>query len=149
ASLIAAKLKMTLWSTLLTWALVIVAIPLGLVWSGTWPFVSERARYFASYWGTERAIVLLVLVLLICMLSTWRQMVQSLYIGLSGREWLVRGSVAIGFALLSLVAPFVIWVVETPAAIRFLLEHFKGLLALLAIVKMAVAAWVTVRLWST
>ena len=147
ASLIAAKLRMTMWSTLLTWALVLVAIPIALVWSPTWPMVAERSRYFASYWGAGRAIALLVLVILICMLSTWRQMVQSLYIGLSGREWLVRGSVGIAFTLLSLAAPLVIWIIETPAAIRFLIENFTLILAVLAVAKMAVGGWVAVRLW--
>src|SRR5207249_2284781 len=44
AELIAAKLKMAMWSTLAAWLLVLVAMPLALEWSGTWSVVTERAR---------------------------------------------------------------------------------------------------------
>ena len=45
AALVAAKLKMTIWSTLAAWLLVLVAIPLGLILSGTSQIVIERARH--------------------------------------------------------------------------------------------------------
>src|SRR5213078_4033342 len=41
AELIAAKLKMALWSTLATWLVVLSALPLALEWSGTWPIVTD------------------------------------------------------------------------------------------------------------
>src|SRR2546430_11065176 len=42
SELIAAKLKMAMWSTLAAWLLVLVALPLALEWSGTWSMVTER-----------------------------------------------------------------------------------------------------------
>src|SRR5947207_11047537 len=43
AELIAAKLKMAMWSTLAAWLLVLVAMTLALEWSGTWSGGTERA----------------------------------------------------------------------------------------------------------
>ena len=48
AQLIAAKLKMTVWSTALAWLLVLIAIPIGLQLSGEMPLVVERSRRFAE-----------------------------------------------------------------------------------------------------
>src|SRR6266576_509777 len=42
AELVAAKLKMAIWSTLAAWLLVLVAMPLALEASGTWSVVTER-----------------------------------------------------------------------------------------------------------
>ena len=48
--------------------------------------------------GTPRAIVLALLVLAALIASTWKQLVQSLYIGLTGREWIIKTN---GFLALS------------------------------------------------
>src|SRR3989442_11722367 len=112
SELIAAKLKMAMWSTLAAWLLVLVAMPPALEWSGTWSVVTERARQMNDAIGTPRAatVVLLILagfivarmssttvaargvpmatvVLLILagfIVATWKQLVQSLHIGLTG-----------------------------------------------------------------
>ncbi|HET6315784.1 MAG TPA: hypothetical protein VFG86_04955, partial [Chloroflexota bacterium] len=63
AALIAAKLKATLGSTLAAWLLVLVAIPLALEWSKTWPIVVDRIRETAENIGTSRAVVLVLLIL--------------------------------------------------------------------------------------
>src|SRR2546421_2806048 len=46
--LVAARLKMALWSTLTAWLLVLVALPLALDWSGTWPVVTDRLRHMSD-----------------------------------------------------------------------------------------------------
>ena len=63
AALIAAKLEATIWSTLAAWLLVLVAIPLALTLSGTWPVVIERARRVDRAVGTPRAIAVVLLVI--------------------------------------------------------------------------------------
>src|SRR6266480_1832361 len=63
AELIAAKLKMAIWSTLAAWLLVLVAMPLALEWSGTWPLVIERARRMNDAIGTPRAATVVLLIL--------------------------------------------------------------------------------------
>ena len=83
AQLIAAKLKTTLASTALAWLLIIVAVPIALEWSGEMPLVIERSRRFAETVGTPRAVVFLLVVIAVFIGSTWKQLVQTLYIGLT------------------------------------------------------------------
>src|SRR5881398_2868341 len=58
AELIAAKLKMAMWSTLAAWLVVLVAMPLALEWSGTWSVVTERASGIATSTSSHAASVL-------------------------------------------------------------------------------------------
>src|SRR5712692_5529686 len=80
AALIAAKLKMAIWSTLAAWLLVFVAIPLALEWSGTWSVLMERAQRMNDAFGTPRAVAFVLLILAGFIVSTWKQLVQSLHI---------------------------------------------------------------------
>ncbi len=144
--LIAAKLKATMWSTLITWLLVLVAIPLALEWSGTWPVVMERARRLADVIGTLRVAVLVLLILAGFIASTWKQLVQSLHIGLTGREWLIKGSVLLALTFLFLLGPIVQWIIDTPGVQRALWNALPLILAVLVGLKMSAAAWIATRL---
>src|SRR2546427_414672 len=99
AELIAAKLKIAMWSTLAAWLLVLVAMSLALEWSGTWSMVTERARRMNDAIGTPRAAIVVLLILAGFIVATWKQLVQSLHIGLTGREWIVKGSVLLTLPL--------------------------------------------------
>jgi len=50
------------------------------------PLVVERSRRFAQTVGTPRAVVFLLVVVAAFIASTWKQLVQGLAIGLTGRE---------------------------------------------------------------
>ena len=146
AQLIAAKLKMTVWSTALAWLLVLVAIPLGLQLSGEMPLVVERSQRLAEVVGTPRAVVFVLLVLAGFVASTWKQLVQSLYIGLTGREWLIKGSVFVIFAVLFCLGPIVEWIVETRRVGR-IWSALPAILAALVAIKMSAAIWIVARLY--
>src|SRR5439155_748233 len=60
ASLIAAKLKMTLWSTLAAWLLVVSLSVVALMLSGRMPVVVERARAGIDVTGTARGIAVVL-----------------------------------------------------------------------------------------
>src|SRR2546430_8657862 len=72
AALIAARLKMTIWSTLAAWVLVLAAIPLALGLSGTWPVIERACNKVIDVFGTPRAAVLLLLLVMELMASTWK-----------------------------------------------------------------------------
>ncbi len=146
AQLIAAKLKMTVWSTALAWLLVIVAIPLALARSGEMPLVIDRSRRFAEAVGTPRAVVFLLLVVAGFVASTWKQLVQSLYIGLTGREWLIKGSVFVMLAVLFCLGPIAVWIVET-RRVGVVWNALPAILAVLVGIKMVAAAWVATRVY--
>src|SRR5437762_1915493 len=115
AALIAAKLKMAMWSTLAAWGLVFVTTPLALAWSGTWLVLMERAQRMNAAIGTPRAVAFVLLILAGFIVSTWKQLVQSLHIGLTGREWLIKGSVLLTLTFLVLLGPIVEWIIDSPS----------------------------------
>ena len=111
--LVAAKLKMAVRSTAFAWLLVLVALPLALRSSGTDAVVLDHWRRFSAIVGTPRAVVLLLLVLWGFIALTWTMLVQSLYIGLTGRGAVINGSVVLVLGFFFLFGPFAEWVVET------------------------------------
>src|SRR2546429_562317 len=146
AELIAAKLKMAMWSTLAAWLLVLVAVPLALEWSGTWSVVMERARRMNDAIGTPRAATVVLLSLAGFIVATWKQLVQSLHIGLTGREWIVKGSVLLTLTFLILLGPIVEWIIDSPSVQRALWNALPLILAGLVGLKMSAAAWIATRL---
>lgn len=146
AALIAAKLRMAMWSTLATWLLVLTAIPIALTLSGTWPVVSDWARKLSGAVGTPRATVVALLGLLGLMASTWKQLVQSLSIGLSGREWLIRTAACLTLLLLTFIEPIVEWIRGSSDVRVALWNALPWILAGLVGVKMLAAGWTATRL---
>jgi len=147
AALIAAKLKMTIWSTLAAWLLVLVAIPLALELSGTLPVVTERAVRVIDAVGTPRAAVFVLLLLSGFVASTWKQLVQSLYIGFTGREWVIKANAVVLLSFLVLIGPIADWVHENGDVQAALWDALPWILAVLMCVKMSAAAWVATRLY--
>lgn len=145
AALIAAPLKTTVRSALAAWALVIIAIPIALWLSDTAPTVIERARRFSDAVGPPRAIVVTLLVLTGLIVWTWKRLVQSLFIGLTGREWLIKGNVFVTLALLCAAGPVIYWV-GNRAVLAWLWDWLVRVLAVLVVFKMAAAVWIGTRL---
>lgn len=146
ASLIAAKLKVTIWSTLAAWLLVIVAIPLALRLSGTSPVVIDWARQLIEAVGTPRAIAIVLLGFMGFMASTWKQLVQSLYIGMSGREWVVKASVFVALSLLAVIVPLAQWILENRKVMAALWYAIPWIATVLVCFKLSAAAWIAMRL---
>src|SRR2546430_1634681 len=146
AELIAAKLKMAMWSTLAAWLLVLVAMPLALEWSGTRAVGTERARRMNDAIGTPRAATVVLFILAGFIVATWKQLVQSLHIGLTGRQWIVKGSALLTLTLLILLGPIVEWIIDSPSVQRALWNALPLILAGLLGVKMSAAAWIATRL---
>jgi hypothetical protein len=146
AALIAAKLRMALWSTLAAWLLVLALVPVALMLSGTWPLVIARLQRFVAAVGTPRALVFMGLVCLALLATTWKQMVQSLCIGLTGRPWVIRSIGALTMLLLILIGPIAQWIHDSTAAQRALWDGWPAILVVLVCIKMFAAVWVATRL---
>ncbi|HKS25208.1 MAG TPA: hypothetical protein VJZ76_20605 [Thermoanaerobaculia bacterium] len=147
ASLIGAKLKVAMWSTVIAWILVLAAIPIALRLSGTMPVVAGWAHDAVRILGLPRAVTLALLALALLVASTWKQLVQSLYIGMSGREWLVKASVFATLAILSVVLPVAHWLVQNRKAMAMLWNLFPWIAAVFIGVKLAVAVWIAGKLY--
>jgi hypothetical protein len=147
ATLIAAKLKAMIWSTVASWALVLVAIPIGLSWSGTWPVFAGKIHDATAFMGALRTAVLVLLILGLCIAATWKQLVQALFIGLTGRERLIKGAVVVAVAVFCCLGPLGFWIFDNTSVQRVIWGALPLILAVLAGAKMLAATWVATRLW--
>lgn len=147
AALVAAKLSMSIWSTLAAWVLVVVFIPIALTLSGTWPVVITWAYRSFEWLGAPRALAVIILVAGGLLASTWKQLVQGLCIGLTGREWLVKSSVLLRLSLLIAILPAAEWIHDSGNAQVALWNAFPWILWGLVCLKMSAAAWIAVRLY--
>jgi hypothetical protein len=131
AGLVAAKLKMAVLSTLAAWLLVLIAVPVALTLSGTWPVVAEQWEQWLQLETPLRATVITILVALGLLVLTWKQLVQNLYIGLTGREWVIKTSVFLGLIFFVAIGPVAKWIYEHKehhAALWEMLPWVAGLL---------------------
>lgn len=147
ASLVGAKLNVTVRSTLVAWLIVLATTPLVMRLSGTWPLIVDAAGETVKYFGTPRAIVLALFVLLFLIATTWKQLVQSLYIGLTGREWAIKGSLFATLALLTILFPLGHWAFHRRVTMAWLWKSLPWILAALALLKFISAAWIAMRLY--
>ncbi len=145
-SLIAAKMKAMMWSTLAAWMLVLVATPVALKFSGAAPVVIERAHRLVEVVGMPRAIAIVLLAAAALLASTWKQLVQSLYIGMSGREWVVKASVFVALTFLAVVLPLAVWISGNRRALAMLFNNFALIAAVLVCFKLSAAVWIAMRL---
>jgi hypothetical protein len=146
AELIAAKLRMTVRSTLVAWVLVLVALPVGLHVTGTWPTFVEKWDRGVSYVGTARMFVGSALLVALFIASTWKQLVQTLYIGLTGRDWLIKGTAFGTLLVISLLGPALDYVATHRAVEGWLWSALPWILATLVVLKTGASTWVATRL---
>ena len=146
ASLIGAKLKAMLRSTLAAWLLVLIATPLALRLSGTWPLVAERAGQLSEAVGTRHAAVILLLGFSVLVASTLKRLVQSLYIDLSGREWAVKASVFLALSFLAVIVPLGRWILRHRDVIAVLWSALPWIAAALVVLKLSATARIAKRL---
>jgi hypothetical protein len=146
AGLVAAKLKMAILSTLAAWLLVVVAVPLALFLSGTWPVVAERWEQWLRVETPLRATVITTLVALGLVAFTWKQLVQNLYIGLTGREWVIKTSVFLGLIFFVAIGPICTLIYEHKEYHGALWDTLPWLAGLLVCMKLTAAVGLVSRL---
>jgi hypothetical protein len=146
ASLVAAKLKAATGSTLAAWLLVLLAIPIALRLSSTLPMVIEWKRQLIQAVGTPRAVVIVLLGFSALLAATWKQLIQSLYISMSGREWIIKSSVFLALAFLAVMVPLAHWIVGNRVVMAALWTVLPWIAAVLVCFKISAAAWIAMRL---
>ena len=146
AALIAAKLRATIWSTVVAWLLLLVAVTFTLALSDIGSMLVERARRLSEVVGTPRVIAVLLLLISGLIVTTWKQLVQSLYIGLSGREWLIRANAFLLLVFIVGVGPIADWIIDNNDVQAKLWDAIPLILAILVGVKMSAASLIVTRL---
>ena len=135
-----------MWSTLLTWLLVFVSLEVALKHSGSWPRVGGWIGETIDVAGRPHAAALSFLIIAGLLASTWKQLVQSLYIRLAGRDWLVRTSVVMRLSMLVVLFPLLDSFLRKEGVFELVWDDWPWILAALVVVKMTAANWVLPRL---
>ena len=146
AQIIAAKLRMAAISTVATWVVVLAFIAIGFMWSGADSVLIDWAGRFARRVGTVRAAVPVLLVLAGLITVTWTMLVQGLFIGLTGRQWIVRTIGMMTLVVVMMIGPAIEWILDLPDADRWIWDGILFVPPALVVVKMALAVWVATRL---
>jgi hypothetical protein len=145
AGLIAAKLKMAWWSTALTWALMLIVAPIGIAWSGADTVLIDLAQRTTDAVGMARAVVLIALILGLLIMWTWMMLVQSLYLGLTGRVWIIKTSGFVVLVFFSLIGPAFQWFINNTAAERWLWDNWVIPVGALVAMKTGAGLWIATR----
>ncbi|HEY4643002.1 MAG TPA: hypothetical protein VII75_16805 [Thermoanaerobaculia bacterium] len=146
-SLIAAKLKAATWSALSTWLLVIVATTVTLQLSGAAVFILDGQRWLTKAIGAPRATIAILLGITFLIGSTWKQLVQSLAVGMSGRAWLPKGSLFLTLTLLAIVLPSLHWITRSKQAMALVWASIPWVAGALVLIKTVLALWIAMRLF--
>jgi hypothetical protein len=144
-ALVAAKWQAALLSTVAAWVIVLVAVPVALMWSDAAKPIIDIARNADDALGRTRAIILGLLILAGLAGSTWKQLVQGLYIAMSGRDWAVKGVAFATLALVTVGSFALIWIFDTRKRIALALYAIPWLMAAFVALKLVLAAWVMQR----
>lgn len=146
AALVAAKLKVSMRSALVSWLLVLAAVPIAVRWSGSTPIVNDWLRDLVKAVGTPRTIAIVALGIVLLIASTWKQLVQSLFIGMTGREWLIKTAAIGALVCLAVIVPIARWAFGERVIVARLWTALPWILATLVTLKLVAAAWIAIRL---
>jgi len=146
AELVAAKLKMAIRSTLVAWVVVLVSVPIALEWSGASTLVIDGWDRVRDFMGITRAVVLSLLILIACIAATWTQLVQSLYIGLTGRASLIKATVFLAIGFFVLFGPFFEWIADS-GRLGEVWSALPLIFSALVAAKMIAVLWIGQRLF--
>jgi hypothetical protein len=147
ADMVAAKLKAAGLSTLAAWAVTALMLGAALCVTGNLEEVADwwrqglRTHHFIELTaGIVAAITLLIV-------WTWKRMVDSLLLGLSGRKWVIHGSIygnMSGLVGLGIVAA---WIHKSPESHATFLALVPWLLTFWALCRLLATAWALRRAW--
>ena len=144
-ALVAAKWQAALLSTLAAWVIVAVTLPVALRWSDATEPILEIVRNVDDALGRPRSIVLGLLLLAALVGSTWKQLVQGLYIAMSGRDWAVKGTAFATLAVLTAGFLALGWILDSRHRVVAVWTAIPWLMAVLAGVKLLLAMRVMQR----
>jgi hypothetical protein len=115
------------------------------MWSDATEPILNIARNVDGALGHPRAIILGLLILAGLAGSTWKLLVQGLYIAMSGRDWAVKGIAFVTLALVTLGFLGLGWILDSRYRIAVALSTIPWLMAALAALKLLLAMRVIQR----
>ncbi|HEU4889681.1 MAG TPA: hypothetical protein VFV49_17480 [Thermoanaerobaculia bacterium] len=144
-ALVVAKWQAALLSTLAAWTIVAVAVPVALMGADATEPILEIARNVDDALGRPRAIILGLVILAGLVGSTWKQLVQGLYIAMSGRDWAVKGIVFATLVLVTVGFLALGWILDSRYRTALALSSIPWLMAAFVALKLVLAMRVMQR----
>lgn len=110
------------------------------------PLVVARIGVFLEATDAVRGSILLLGVVAACVLATWKNLVLSLAVGLTGRERVTKAVVLAVFALLIAAFPLAYGYARSDAAQSFVWDYLPWFVAAAVVLKVSVACGVAIGL---
>jgi len=141
AAMVAAKLKAAAMSALATWMLLAITVPLAVVLTGNAEEVAGWWGQAASHHHPGKIVAGITAAAILLVVWTWRRVVDSLLLGLTGRKWLIQGAVVgfmLGFIVLCAMGA---WIYRHPETHETFLAMLPWLLGLLVVCRLLAVGW--------
>src|SRR5260370_26900132 len=104
AALGGATLKAAALSTVAAWAVVAVAVPMAVVLTGNLNEVTGWWRQALDEHHPVKVVAVILAAVILLGVGTWKHHVDSLFLGLTGRKWVITATIIAGSA-----GFFVLW----------------------------------------
>ncbi len=123
-----------------------MTLPLALLLTGHLSEMTDLWRRAAENHQPLKIVVGLVAALIYLVIWTWKRLVDSLFLGLTGRKWIIQGSIVTSiFGFVALVA-IGSMIYKTPEVRAVVLPLIPWILALWVLCRVWLAAWAVRRL---
>lgn len=141
AGLVAAKLRAAARSTLATWALMALALPLAVVLTGNLDEVAGWWRQALHAHHPVKIAAGVVAAVTLLVVGTWGRLVNGLFLSLTGRIWLITCGLFAGVAAFAALWILGAWLYRDPEARGSLRTVWPWLLGLLILCRLLAAGW--------
>jgi hypothetical protein len=141
ADMVAAMLKVAALSTLATWALMAVALPLAVVMTRNFDEVAGWWRQAIERHHPARMGAAIAAVAMLLVVWTWKRQVDKLYFGLTGRPWVATSIALMWFPGAIFLGVTGVWLYRRPDTHETVLAALPRLLGVLLLGRLLVAAW--------
>jgi hypothetical protein len=140
AGLVAAILRAAIRTTLIAWAVAAVMIGGAVYLSGAYLVFGNMGRDWLDARPAGEVVATVVVAAAVLLILTWKRLVEGLLIGLTGREWLIKGSVLVGLFLFFGLLLFALWLLIRPEYHHYIPELMPWVLATLVGLKFLAGA---------
>lgn len=141
ADLVVAKLKGAALSTLVAWAIVAATVPLAVVLTGNLQEVADWWRQALQEHHPLKLAAGILAAATFLVLWTWKRVVDSLLLGLTGRKWVIQGALFLGMAGFAVLCFIGDWIYYHPGTHAAFLDLLPWLLGLLMFCRLMAAGW--------
>jgi hypothetical protein len=137
--MVGAKLRAAALSTLAAWALVVLAVSLAVISTGNLETVAGWWRQAQQEVPAPKIVAGMLAAAILLVGCTWKRLVDSLFLGLTGRKWIIQGALSVGMVMFTGLALVASWVSKQPEILDYLLALVPWFLGLLIACRLSVA----------